>query len=101
MTVALPLNTPLGALGVTLERSKQLCLQMYEKELFTETSHEHAMGQLVCTPEQLAVFAGQFLPARLNLTFTRLCSTLSLACYVTLKASVLCIWSAVPAGHVI
>ncbi|KAL0022532.1 hypothetical protein WJX79_009245 [Trebouxia sp. C0005] len=60
MTVALPLNTPLGALGVTLERSKQLCLQMYEKELFTETSHEHAMGQLVCTPEQLAVFAGLY-----------------------------------------
>ncbi len=101
VTVALPPNTPPGALGVTLERSKQLCLQMYEKELFTETSYENVMSQLVCTPEQLAVFAGQFLPACLNLIFTRLCSTLSLGCNVTLKVSVLCIWSAVPAGHVI
>ncbi len=67
MTVALPPTTPPGALGVTLERSKQLCLQMYEKELFAETSYENVMSQLVCTPEQLAVFAGQFLPACLNL----------------------------------
>lgn len=100
VTVALPPNTPPGGLGVTLERSKQLCLQMYEKELFTESSYEDVMSQLVCTPEQLAVFAGQLLPACLNLAFTRLCSTLSLGCSVTLIVSVLCIWSAVPANHV-
>jgi len=72
LTVALPSNTPPGALGVTLERSKQLCLQMYEKELFTETSYENVISQLVCTPEQLAVFAGQFLPACRNLHQTSL-----------------------------
>ncbi|DBB10844.1 TPA: hypothetical protein ACH3X3_007317 [Trebouxia sp. C0006] len=60
VTVALPPNTPPGGLGVTLERSKQLCLQMYEKELFTETSYENVISQLVCTPEQLAVFAGLY-----------------------------------------
>ncbi len=74
---------------------------MYEKELFTETSYENVISQLVCTPEQLAVFAGQLLPACLDLIFTRLCSTLSLACNVTLKVSVLCIWSALPAGYFI
>ncbi|KAL0022885.1 hypothetical protein WJX77_003651 [Trebouxia sp. C0004] len=60
LAVALPPNTPPGALGVTLERSKQLCLQMYEKDLFTETSYENVMSQLVCTPEQLAVLAGLY-----------------------------------------
>ena len=45
---------------------------MYEKELFTETSYENVMSQLVCTPEQLAVFAGQFLPACRNLHQTLL-----------------------------
>ena len=59
LAVALPPATPGGALGVTLERSKQLCLQMYEKELFSETSYESMTGQLVCSAEQLAVFAGE------------------------------------------
>lgn len=57
--MALPPSSPQGALGATLERSKQLCLQMYEKELFSETSYESATAQLVCTSEQLAVFAGK------------------------------------------
>lgn len=60
--MTLPASTPLGALGVTLERSKQLCLQVYEKELFSETSYESMTKQLVCTPEQLAVFAGKLAP---------------------------------------
>ena len=59
LAVDLPTSTPLGALGVTLERSKQLCLQMYEKELFTDSSYQHVTAQLVCTPEQLAAFAGK------------------------------------------
>ena len=61
MGVTLPPSTPPGALGVTLERSKQLCLQMYEKELFTDSSHQSMTAQLVCTPEQLAAFAGKTL----------------------------------------
>ena len=62
LAVTLHASTPPGALGVTLERSKQLCLQMYEKELFSETSYEGMTKQLVCTPEQLAVFAGELVP---------------------------------------
>ena len=58
MGVPLPPSTPPGALGVTLERSKQLCLQMYEKELLTDSSYQAMTAQLVCTPEQLAAFAG-------------------------------------------
>lgn len=61
MGVATTPSTPLGALGVTLERSKQLCLQMYEKELLTYNSYQALTTQLVCTPEQLAVFAGEHL----------------------------------------
>lgn len=61
MGVTLPPSTPPGALGVTLERSKQLCLQMYEKELFTDSSYRSMTAQLVCTPEQLAAFAGKIL----------------------------------------
>ena len=59
LAVALPTSSPQGALGVTMERSKQLCLQMYEKEMFKETSYQNMTGQLVCTSEQLAVFAGK------------------------------------------
>lgn len=59
LAVALPTSSPQGALGVTMEQSKQLCLQMYEKEMFKETSYENMTGQLVCTSEQLAVFAGK------------------------------------------
>ena len=58
MGVPLPPSTPPGALGVTLERSKQLCLQMYEKGLLTDSSYQAMTAQLVCTPEQLAAFAG-------------------------------------------
>ena len=59
LEVDLPPSTPPGALGVTFERSKQLCLQMYEKELFTDSSYQNMTAQLVCTPEQLAAFAGE------------------------------------------
>ncbi len=51
---------PGGALGLALERSRRLCLQRYEKELFTETSHLHVAerceGRL--TQAELRIFAG-------------------------------------------
>ena len=56
--VALPPSTPPGALGVTLERSKQLCLQMYEKELLTDSSIQ---AMTAGTPQQQAAFAGETL----------------------------------------
>ena len=56
--VALPPSTPPEALGVTLERSKQLCLQMYEKELLTDSS---VQAMTAGTPEQQAAFAGETL----------------------------------------
>ena len=59
MGIDVPPGTPPGALGVTLERSKQLCLQMYEKELLTDSSYQTMTAQLVCTPQQLAAFAGK------------------------------------------
>ena len=60
LDVPIPPGTPPGALGVTLERSKQLCLHMYEKDLFTETSYQTLTRHLVCSSEQLAVFAGKY-----------------------------------------
>lgn len=55
----LPAGGPTGALGTALERSRQLTLHMYQKELFTETSYKQSIGQLALAPEQLAVFAGK------------------------------------------
>lgn len=56
----LPISGPQGALGTCLERSRQLCLSLYEKELFTETSYLDLYQRLATPlpPQQLAVFAG-------------------------------------------
>lgn len=73
MAVSLAPSTPeaLTALATTLERSKQLCLQMYEKELFTETSYKQMALQTQFKPDQLAVFAGKTLnPAAETLNST-------------------------------
>lgn len=55
-----PERGPASCMGVVLERSRLLCLQRYEKELFTETSYLEAYRrcQERLTREQLAVFAG-------------------------------------------
>lgn len=56
----LPERGPASCLGVVLERSRLLCLQRYEKELFTETAYLEAYRrcQERLNREQLAVFAG-------------------------------------------
>lgn len=56
---------PASCLGVVLERSRLLCLQRYEKDLFTETSYLDAYRrcQERLTRSQLAVFAGATLSA--------------------------------------
>ena len=61
----LPISGPQGALGTCLERSRQLCLSLYEKELFTETSYLDLYQRLATPlpPQQLAVFAGEALSA--------------------------------------
>lgn len=57
-----PRRGPASCLGVVLERSRLLCLQRYEKELFSESAYldyyRRCHGRL--TREQLAVFAGVF-----------------------------------------
>ena len=56
----LPEGGPRSCLGAVLERSRRLCLQRYEKELFSEAAWQAAASrcQERLTPEQLAVFAG-------------------------------------------
>lgn len=56
----IPSRGPQNLLGVVLERSRKLCLQQYQKELFTETSYMDAYrkGRERFSREQLAVFAG-------------------------------------------
>ncbi|KAK9816813.1 hypothetical protein WJX72_005334 [[Myrmecia] bisecta] len=64
LCVQLPAEVAPGALGTVLERSRRLCLQLYEKELFTETSYLDLYNRCRETnpldAEQLAVFAGLF-----------------------------------------
>ncbi len=57
-----PERGPATCMGVVLERSRLLCLQRYEKELFSETSYLDAYRrcQEPLTREQLAVFAGLY-----------------------------------------
>lgn len=68
----LPENGPATMTGIVLERSRRLCLQQYQKELFTPTTYldAYARSQGRFTREQLAVFAGARLAS---------CQSLSLA----------------------
>jgi hypothetical protein len=56
-----PERGPPNLLGIVLERSRALCLQQYEKELFRDDSYLDAYKrcQQRLTREQLAVFAGE------------------------------------------
>ncbi len=49
-------------MGTVLERSRQLCLQQYQKPAFHEGSYLEAAQrwQLALAPAQMAVFAGLF-----------------------------------------
>lgn len=60
LRIVLPPGNPGGALGLVLERSRQVCLLLYQKPLFTETMYLEycTQCQLSLNPEQLAVFAG-------------------------------------------
>ena len=57
-----PQRGPLSCLGVVLERSRLLCLQRYEKELFSENAYLEYYRRCHerLTREQLAIFAGVF-----------------------------------------
>ncbi len=57
-----PQRGPDSCLGVVLERSRLLCLQRYEKELFSESAYldYYRRCHERLTREQLAVFAGVF-----------------------------------------
>jgi ribonuclease D len=51
-----------GAMGTCLERSRQICLQRYEKPLFRDSDYlsvYHRLGTQL-TPQQLAVFAALY-----------------------------------------
>jgi HRDC domain len=55
-------NRPQGALGVVLERSRQLCMQLYEKEMFRDDGYREAAERwrLNLTAKQLAIFAALY-----------------------------------------
>ncbi|CAL8468190.1 g7729 [Coccomyxa elongata] len=57
-----PQRGPTSCLGVVLERSRLLCLQRYEKELFSESAYldYYRRCHERLTREQLAVFAGLY-----------------------------------------
>ncbi|BDA42121.1 probable exosome component 10 at N-terminal half [Coccomyxa sp. Obi] len=57
-----PQRGPKSCLGVVLERSRLLCLQRYEKELFSESAYldYYRRCHERLTREQLAVFAGLY-----------------------------------------
>lgn len=63
LAIPLPSTGPQGALGTVLERSKQICLQLYEKELHNETSfmtlYSKAASESL-SDQQLSVFAALY-----------------------------------------
>ena len=61
LQLPLPAGAPVGALGTVLERSRQLCLQMYEKQLFSEQAAEQAYNssKLGLSATQQGVYAGR------------------------------------------
>ena len=61
LQLPLPAGAPAGALGMVLERSRQLCLQMYEKQLFSGQAAEQAYdsSKLGLSATQQGVYAGQ------------------------------------------
>ena len=61
LQLPLPAGAPAGALGTVLERSRQLCLQMYEKQLFSEQAAEQAYNnsKLGLSMTQQGVYAGR------------------------------------------
>ena len=63
LRIVLPPGNPGGAVGLVLERSRQVCLSLYQKPLFTETMYLDycTQCQLSLNPEQMAVFAGRHL----------------------------------------
>ena len=59
----LPASGPATMMSVVLERSRRLCLQQYQKELFTPISYldTYARMQDRLTRQQLSVYAGKHL----------------------------------------
>jgi exosome complex exonuclease RRP6 len=63
LAIPLPKNGPQGALGTALERSKQICLQLYEKELNNESSFMNLYSKSASelfSDQQLSVFAALY-----------------------------------------
>ena len=69
LQLPLPAGAPAGALGTVLERSRQLCLQMYEKQLFSEQGAEQAYNssKLGLSASQQGVYAGRAATCRVGL----------------------------------
>ena len=69
LQLPLPAGVPAGALGTVLERSRQLCLQMYEKKLFSEQAAQQAYNKskLKLSTMQRGVYAGRAAACRLAL----------------------------------
>ncbi len=59
----LPASGPATMMSVVLERSRRLCLQQYQKELFTPISYLDAYARMQdrLTRQQLSVYAGKHL----------------------------------------
>lgn len=62
LVVDLPMGNPGGALGTVLERSRQLCLQMYEKELLKKDSFMALYDRINknFNDEQMSVFCALY-----------------------------------------
>lgn len=63
LAIPLPNNGPQGALGTALERSRQICLQLYEKELNNESSFMNLYSKSASelfSDQQLSVFAALY-----------------------------------------
>ena len=58
----LPPGHPRGSVGTVLHHSANICLQLYEKPAFTETSYldYYAKQRVAFTSKQLAIFAGLY-----------------------------------------
>ena len=69
LQLPLPAGVPAGALGTVLERSRQLCLQMYEKKLFSQQAAEQAYSssKLGLSTTQQGVYAGRAAACRTGL----------------------------------
>ncbi len=84
--VPIPEGKPCGALGVVLERSRQISLKQYMKPLFNEQGWRDALqnyrDQPLLTREQEAVFAGASVMSLLKMALPLPWSSLQISFHV-------------------